>query len=112
MSTSTKRPWPIQVQDRADRNIYLTEERWQHALEHPQMRDDLLDAVLATVRVGHRRGDALDPSIVKYSRRVTSLPYDYTHMVVVVKFGLTNTEPPKENNFVLTAYLVRRGESL
>jgi hypothetical protein len=76
------------------------------------MRDDLLDAVLATVRAGHRRSDAFDPRIAKYSRRVARLPHDYTHGGVVVKFGLTNTEPPQENNFVLTAYLVRRGESL
>ena len=52
MSTSTKRSWPIYVQDRAGHNIYLTEERWQYALEHPQMRHNLLDAVLATVRAG------------------------------------------------------------
>jgi len=46
----------------------------------------------------------------RYIRRVRGLPGNYTHVVVVVKFGYTRTEPPEPNNFVLTAYLVERGD--
>jgi hypothetical protein len=47
--------WPLWVQDREGRRIYLTEERWQHALDHPGMSEALLDAVLVTIRAGHRK---------------------------------------------------------
>jgi hypothetical protein len=100
--------WPLWVQDREGRRIYLTEERWQHALDHPGMSEALLDAVLATIRAGHRRQDRYEPDKYKYSRAFDDLPGGYTHMVVLVKFGWTREDPTGENNFVLTAYLVRK----
>jgi hypothetical protein len=99
--------WPIFVKDKRGREIYFTEERWGHALDHPGMEERLLDSALLTLKVGGRRQEALDPSKYKYRRRFEDLPEDYTHVVVVVKFGIDPVDPSKENNFVLTAYLVR-----
>ena len=105
---SDERQWPIFIQDRQRSTIYLTRERWEHALEHPGMHEGLLDAVLLTIRTGRRRQDKFEPNKYKYSRPFDDLPFGYTHIVVVVKFGLTSDELPQENNFVLTAYLVRK----
>jgi len=101
--------WPIHVIDREGRPIYLTRERWEHALDHPGMHPGLLRVVLGTVRAGRRKRDAQLSDTFRYIRRVPGLPGDYTHVVVVVKFGYTLTEPLEPNNFVLTAYLVERG---
>jgi hypothetical protein len=105
---SGERQWPIFVQDRRGRTIYLTEERWDHALDHPGMHEGLLDAVLLTIRAGRRKQDKFEPNKYKYSRPFDDLPLEYTHIVVVIKFGLTSDELPQENNFVLTAYLVHK----
>jgi hypothetical protein len=99
--------WPIFVRDKRGREIYLTRERWNHALDHPGMTERLLDYTLLTLKAGGRKQEALDPSKYKYRRRFEELPEDYTHIVVVVKFGIDPSDPSKENNFVLTAYLVR-----
>ncbi len=98
--------WPIFAKDKRGREIYLTKERWRHALDHPGMTERLLDSVLLTLKVGGRKQEALDPSKYKYRRRFEDLPEDYTHIVVVAKFGIDSVDPSKENNFVLTAYLV------
>jgi len=42
--------WPIFVKDRKGRSIYLTQERWEHALEHPGMGESQLKQVLETLR--------------------------------------------------------------
>lgn len=106
MSTDDTK-WPIFVKDKHGREIYLTEERWRHALDHPGMEEYLLDSALLTLKVGGRKQEALDPSKYKYLRRFEDLPEDYTHIVVVVKFGIDPVDPSKENNFVLTVYLVK-----
>lgn len=100
--------WPITVQDRDGRPIYLTEERWDHVLDHPGMSDELLECALDTLRKGRRRQGKYDPAKYKYSRVFSDLPFDYTHVVVVVKFGWHHDVPEKLNNFVLTAYLIRK----
>lgn len=100
--------WPITVQDRDDRPIYLTAERWEHALEHPGMSNELLESVLDTVRKGVRKQDEYDPTKYKYSKAFSNLLLDYTHVVVVVKFGWQGDAPERPNNFVLTAYLVQK----
>ncbi len=99
--------WPISVQDRDGHPIYLTQERWLHALDHPGMNEDLLDCVLATLNKGKWQQDAYDPAKFKYIYACDKLPAPYTDMVVVVKFGWQGT-PAKANNFVLTAYLIER----
>lgn len=100
--------WPILVQDRDGRPIYLTEERWEHALEHPGMSEGLLARILDTLEKGRRRQDKYDPTKYKYSRAFSDLPFDYTHIVIVVKFGWRRDIPEEPNNFVLTAYLIRK----
>ena len=100
--------WPIWVHDKSGRRIYITEERWQHALDHPGMHVGLLGALLQTIRSGQKRQDAYDPTKYKYSKPFPNLPGNYTHLVVVVKFGLTRDAPVRENNFVLTAYLIEK----
>jgi len=100
--------WPIYIRDKEGREIYLTEERWKHALRHTGMREALLPKVLATVRMGKRKADLYDPAKFKYMRSFRGLPLDFTHIIVVVKFGIMPQHPNKENNFILTAYLVNR----
>lgn len=72
------------------------------------MHEGLLDMVLQTIRLGKRKQDAYDPAKYKYIGAFQDLPCTYTHMVVVVKFGAAHDEQVRENNFVLTAYLVEK----
>lgn len=95
--------WPIYVQDRKENKIYLTEERWEHALDHPGMHEDLLE----TLRKGERKQDIYDSAKFKYNHEFSNLPLSYTHLVVVVKFGWKGI-PEAPNNFVLTAYLIEK----
>lgn len=99
--------WPIFVEDRRDRTIYITSERWEHALGHPGMSDALLVATLETIREGSHRQDTYDATKFYYTREYYDLPDPYTHMVVVVKAGWQGI-PPVPNNFVLTAYLIQK----
>ncbi len=99
--------FPIFVKDRLGHTIYLTDERWDHALDHPGMYDDILDYILQTIRQGTRKQDKFSSAKFKYSHAFTDLPPFYTHVVVVVKFGWRGS-PSAENNFVLTAYLVEK----
>ena len=99
--------WPIFVEDRWGHPIYLTWERWEHALGHPGMHEGLLDNVLETLRKGGRKQDKFDQSKFKYMSQFSELPMAYTHVEVVVKLGWQGA-PPTTNNFVLTAYLVEK----
>lgn len=98
--------WPIFVRDRSGREIYLTYERWEHALDHPGMHEGLLDLLLETLHKGSRKQDTFDLTIFKYAHDFPNLPAPYSHMVVVVKFDRSNAT--KTNNFVLTAYLIEK----
>jgi hypothetical protein len=97
----------IFVEDRRGNRIYLTWERWEHALDHPGMDDGVLEAVLNTVRLGDRQQDRYDQAKYKYVRAFSALPYPYTHVAVIVKFGWQG-DPADANNFVLTAYLIEK----
>jgi hypothetical protein len=108
MSESARFDWPLFIRDRAGRRIYIAEERWQHALDHPGMHEGLLKPVLETIGLDWRKQDPYDPAKYKYSKAFAGLPDDYTHIVVVVKFGALQEDPTLENNFVLTNYLVER----
>lgn len=99
--------FPVNLEDRRGNCIYLTEERWEHALDHPGMHEGLLDYVMETLKKGERKQDAYDPLKFKYSYGFSSLPMSYTHIVVVVKFGWSGVAE-KPNNFVLTAYLIEK----
>ena len=99
--------WPILHKDRWGHRIYLTWERWEHALGHPGMDERLLTHVLTTLHKGGRKQDKYDQTKFKYTADFSDLPMDYTHIEVVVKFGWQGI-PAQENNFVLTAYLVKK----
>lgn len=83
------------VRDRRGNNIVLTEERWQHIIAGHWELTDLRDNVLKTIQFGKRRQDATDPSKFRYSRRISNLPHEYTHIIVIVRL-----EPTK---FIVTA---------
>ncbi len=85
----------------------MTGERWEHALAHPGMHTGLLDVVLETIRLGTRRQDKYQVDKFSYAMEAFELPEPYTHVVVIVKMGWQG-DPPKRNNFVLTAYLVQK----
>lgn len=90
----------MQIRDRYGNIIQLTEERWAHIVQyHPEL-EEYYDEVLATIRFGRRRQDALDPLKYKYIRPCLTLPFDMTHIVVVVRVGRTP--------FVLPAYGVEK----
>lgn len=97
----------IFAEDRRGNRIYLTWERWEHALGHPGMDEGVLEAVLDTLRQGDRQQDQYDQAKYKYIRSFAELPPPYTHVVVVVKFGWQG-DPAEANNFVLTAYLIEK----
>ena len=94
------------VLDRLGHEIYLTDERWQHICEeHPEMqryRRQTLD----TVQRGRRFQDSVRPEVYLYYRDSRGLPYGNTIIVVVVRFGFH--PDGMENNFMLTAYQIRR----
>lgn len=97
--------FPILLQDRKGHSIYLSGERWSHALEHPGMSEELLPQVLETLREGNRKQDRYDPTKFKYIHEFFDLPMGYTHIVVVVKFSWKGQNA---NNFILTAYLIEK----
>ena len=107
MEAQNHHTWPIFVQDRQGHTIYLTWERWDHALGHPGMDEGLLESVLETLRQARRQQDAYDPTKYKYLYEFPNLPMPYTHIVVVVKFSWRGA-PAEANNFVLTAYLIEK----
>lgn len=97
--------WPIYVTDRYGHTIYMTEERWHHAKRHPGMSDAILPLVLATLRTSKRRRDKFDPQVFIYERSFPNLPLGNKKMAVAVKFEPAPSNPNRENNFALTAYL-------
>jgi len=96
--------------DSRGNEIYLTDEGWTHIVETHEEMMNYRQHVLTTVRTGHRRQDAFDPTKYKYSKRFRDLPEGFTHLVVVVKFAWGEKHEGREspNNFVLTAYQVSR----
>ena len=94
------------VKDQLGHEIYLTDERWHHICdEHPEM-SEYKDLVLATVHSGSRFQDSVRPQVYLYYCDYSGLPNVNTTIVVVVYFGVT--ADGAENNFVLTAYQIRR----
>ncbi len=90
------------VRDRYGNEIELTDERWSHIVEgHPEL-EEFLHEVLETVRTGRRRQDPLDPQKYRYMKAFDHLPFDATHLVVIVKLT--------RNNFIVTAYAVRQSK--
>lgn len=96
------------VHDRRGNTIYITEERWTHAVQQRPWLDGHLDDVLDTLRLGQRRQDSLDPSKYKYYLPCAAFLPEYNHIVVVVLFKgkkqVNGTETA--NNFVVTVWTV------
>lgn len=84
------------VRDRTGNQITLTDERWQHIVDGHWELVGLRQLVLETIKTGKRKHDALDASKYCYSKRLSDLPYGYTHIFVVVRL--------QPDRFVVTAY--------
>ena len=61
---------------------------------------------MEALRVGRRFQGSIRPQVYLYYRGYNSLPYDNTTIVMVVRFGFN--PDGSENNFVMTAYQIRR----
>jgi hypothetical protein len=61
------------IYDRYGNQLYLTEERWRHALEKRPWLGDLFDDVFDAVRRGRRQQDPLNPRKYKYYLRCPKL---------------------------------------
>lgn len=96
----------VYVRDRQGREIYLTDERWQHICEeHPEMQD-YKQGVLDTISKGRRFQDSVRANVYLYYLDYVDLSYDNNTIVVVVLFGFR--PDGRENNFILTSYPIRR----
>jgi hypothetical protein len=94
------------VKDRLGHEIYLTDERWNHICdEHSEMRQYRRRAV-ETVHQGRRFQDSVRPEVYLYHRTYPDLPHGNTTIVVVIRFSFY--PDGTENNFILTAYQIRR----
>jgi len=95
------------VTDRQGREIYLTQERWEHILsKHGELRGRRED-VLTTIRLGRRKQSKLDPQTFCYYRSIDDLPEPYDTILVFVAFRYHNRQEGNEqatNNFVTTAW--------
>jgi hypothetical protein len=89
------------LNDYEDRAIRLTDERWAHILDHPEMveqRQRLAetlaepDIVIATVA---------DETVLAYHRLYERTPVTRKYLVVVVKMA-------SDDAFILTAYFANR----
>lgn len=98
--------------DRFGNEIYLTAERWAHIIDpdnHPELTP-FFEQVRETIRRGRRKQDAFDPRSWEYFQAFAGLPYDYTHIVVAVRFRrvIDQNGEEREEKFVKTAYLQAR----
>ena len=94
------------VQDRDGREIYLTEEQWQHILSrHRELRDHL-DDILKTIRQGRRRQQPQDSQAFVYHLPCATLRPPFTGIMVVVAFRFEQLPngAVTPNNFVITAW--------
>jgi hypothetical protein len=85
------------VQDRAGREIYLTEERWRHIISGHRALAGHLDDVLKTLQSGRRRQDSVQLFKHFYRRRCETLPGYYNSITVVVLSR-------GDNQYVVTAW--------
>ena len=74
------------VYDRYGNKIYITAERWNHALEKRPWLANFFDDTLDTLRYGRRQQDPLNPKKYKYYWLCPDLEPEYNNIVVVVLF--------------------------
>jgi hypothetical protein len=98
-----------QAQDRYGNVIYMTEERWQHALEKRPWLAGCFDDVIDTIRFGRRHQDPLNARKYKYYWSCPPLEPEYNHLVVVVLFREeTKAGNQAPNNYVVNVWAVYR----
>ena len=97
-----------EVHDRYGNRIYMTAERWAHALEKRPWLDDFFDDALDTVRNGRRQQDPLNPQKYKYYRPCFDLEPEYNNIVVIVLFKTSWDEAGRiiANNYVVNVWAV------
>lgn len=95
------------VRDRQGREIYLTQERWEHILSKHSELWGRLEDVLTTIRVGRRKQSKSDPQTYCYYRKIATLTPPYDTIMVFVAFryrDLPESNKQIINNFVTTAW--------
>lgn len=93
------------VRDRYGNQIYITQERWNHALEKRPWLADYFDDVLDTLQYGRRQQDPLNLYKYKYYWPCTRLEPEFTHMIAVVLFRETTTNGhAMPNNYVVNVW--------
>lgn len=96
-----------EVYDRYGNKIYMTEERWQHALEKRPWLADYLDDILTTIRRGRREQDPLNPRKYKYYWPCEELLPEFNHLVVIIMFGQKGSNgATAPNNYVTNVWSV------
>lgn len=93
------------VYDREGREIYLTEEQWEHIISrHGELRNHL-ENVLNTVRQGKRKQQPHDPQAYVYRSACDTLrsPFNGIMVAVVFRFEPSNGQA-NTNNFIVTAW--------
>ncbi len=106
MPNGDPRRW--EVYDRYGNKIYMTEERWQHALDSRPWLSNFLEETLNTIRHGRRKQDPLNPRKYKYYWPCDRLLPDYNHLVAVVLFGTTTDTQGNlvPNNYIVNVWAV------
>jgi hypothetical protein len=96
------------VQDRYGNTVYMTTERWEHALESRPWLADYFKETLDTLRFGRRKQNPLRPNKYKYYWRCDDLLPEYNHIVVVVLAGERIDEKGQyvANNYVTNVWAV------
>jgi hypothetical protein len=96
------------MHDRYGNLVYMTGERWHHALEKRPWLSGFLEEVFNAVRQGRRQQDPLNPKKYKYYCPCRQLNPEYNHIVVVVLFGQKTDEIGQSvaNNYVVNVWAV------
>lgn len=96
------------MRDRGGREIYLTNERWNHIIDphnHPEMAESE-EQLKETIRSGLREQDSLNPLKYRYSKACEGLAEDNTHLVAIALFRFSEDDAGNlhPNNYIVTAY--------
>jgi len=94
------------VHDREGREIYLTEERWEHIVSrHGELRHHV-DDVLNTIRQGRRQQQPQDPQAYVYRLLCNRLPAPFNGIMVLIAFRFEQKDNVGmiPNNFVVSAW--------
>jgi hypothetical protein len=96
------------VHDRYGNKIYMTGERWNHALESRPWLEPYLEEVLKTIRRGRRKQDELNPRKYKYYWPCPGLLPEFNHLVVLVLFKEASKVNGSlvPNNYVVNVWAV------